>query len=66
MAWASRALSHVAFEGDSRAARHAPHATTGLKAKSDALREQRKKERLEAYTLKNFGDYFDFVEVRPP
>ena len=35
---------------------------TGLKAKSDALREQRKRERLEAYTLKNFGDYFDFVE----
>ena len=33
----------------------------GLRAKSEALREQRRKERLDAYNVKNFGDYFDFV-----
>ena len=28
---------------------------TGLKAKSDSLREQRRKERLDAYMVKNYG-----------
>jgi hypothetical protein len=31
-----------------------------LKAKSDSLRDQRKKERLEAYYRKVFTDYFEF------